>query len=152
LGQASITESCDRRGQTCSRYATDALEFMNHRMIFGDVIAEQHRITSRRRTHSLAIALEQPLYQRVGMLGNGIHGIPRYGKPSARRDVPAILTAMVNKLPLHHEDVGTAIQAVIAPRPVPFGKRVFWRLVLWVLQTSVGRALIAHRYGTHQRS
>lgn len=56
---------------------------------------------------------------------------------------------MIDRAPLHHEDVGTAIQVVIPPRPVPFGKRLFWRLVLWALQTSVGRTWIARRYGTH---
>lgn len=121
-------------------------------MIFCDAITDQHCVASRRRAHSLAIALEQSFYQCARMLRNGVHGISRWDKPSARHDPPAILAWMTDRAPLHHEDVGTAIQAVIPPRPVPFGKRLFWRLVLWALQTSVGRNWIARRYGTHQRS
>lgn len=70
----------------------------------------------------------------------------RWHKPSARHDAPAILTSMIDRAPLFHEDVGAAVQAVIPPRRVPLGKRVFWRVVLWLMKTSVGRSLIARRY------
>jgi hypothetical protein len=59
---------------------------------------------------------------------------------------------MTDRSALFHEDVGAAMQAAIPPRPVPLGKRVFWHLVLWLMKTSSGRALIARRYSTHQRS
>jgi hypothetical protein len=70
----------------------------------------------------------------------------RWHKPSARHDPPAILTLMIDRAPLFHEDVGAAVQAVIPPRRVPLGKRVFWRVVLWLMTTATGRSLIARRY------
>jgi len=70
----------------------------------------------------------------------------RSHKPSARHDAPAILTWMINRAPLTHEDVGAAVQAVIPPRRVPLGKRVFWRVVLGLMTTATGRSLIARRY------
>jgi hypothetical protein len=70
----------------------------------------------------------------------------RWHKTSARHDAPAILTLMIDRAPLFHEDVGAAVQAVIPPRRVPLGKRVFWRVVLWLMTTATGRSLIARRY------
>lgn len=72
-------------------------------------------------------------------------------KPSASHDTPAILIEMAERFSLHHEDVGAAIQRAIPPRRVPLGKRIFWRIVLWLLHTSAGRALIVRRYATHRR-
>jgi hypothetical protein len=59
---------------------------------------------------------------------------------------------MVDRSPLIHEDVGPAVMAVIPPRPVPVLKRIFWRLVLWLLKSPSGRAWIARRYGAHSGS
>ena len=42
-----------------------------------------------------------------------------------------------------HEDVGAAIRAVIPPRPVPWRKRVLWRVMLWILKSAVGRRGLA---------
>jgi len=68
-------------------------------------------------------------------------------KPSAGHDSPAILIEMADRLPLVHEDVATAVLEVIPPRRVPLGKRIFWRLILWVMKSSAGRKWIARRYG-----
>ncbi|MFM7396408.1 MAG: hypothetical protein ACKO42_04755 [Gammaproteobacteria bacterium] len=54
---------------------------------------------------------------------------------------------MVDQTPLVHEDVAAAVLAVIPPRRVPLGKRLFWRLILWVMKSSAGRNWISHRYG-----
>jgi len=48
---------------------------------------------------------------------------------------------------LSHEDVGVAVYAAIPPRSVPLAKRLFWRLVLFLLSSARGRAWIASRYG-----
>lgn len=45
-----------------------------------------------------------------------------------------------------HEDVGAAVYAVIPPRPVPLHKKLLWRLVIAVLQTSLGRRWFAKRF------
>lgn len=49
---------------------------------------------------------------------------------------------------IEHEDVGAAVYAVIPPRRVPLGKRLFWRIVLRLLRSERGRAWIASRYDT----
>jgi len=68
---------------------------------------------------------------------------PSDHSPTPRREptgAPEVVHAVV------HEDVGTAIYAVIPPRPVPLGKRLFWRLVLRLLRSPRGRAWLAARY------
>jgi len=42
-----------------------------------------------------------------------------------------------------HEDVGAAVFAVIPPRAVPWKKRVLWRVMLWILRSTVGRRALA---------
>jgi hypothetical protein len=44
-----------------------------------------------------------------------------------------------------HRDVTGAFYAVVPPRAAPLIKRVFWRLVLAIAATSLGRALLARR-------
>ena len=41
-----------------------------------------------------------------------------------------------------HRDVGVAFYRALPPRPVPLGKRVFWRLVLLLAGSRVGMALL----------
>ena len=41
-----------------------------------------------------------------------------------------------------HRDVGAAFYRALPPRPVPFGKRVFWRLVLFLAGSRGGLALL----------
>ncbi len=41
-----------------------------------------------------------------------------------------------------HRDVSAAFYRALPPRPVPFGKRVFWRLVLLLAGSSGGIALL----------
>lgn len=68
-------------------------------------------------------------------------------KPSAECDPPAILGRMSDSGKLVHEDVGAAVYAAIPPRKVPFSKRFFWHIVLWLLRSERGRKWIAGRYG-----
>ncbi|HEY1889633.1 MAG TPA: hypothetical protein VGG63_04465 [Steroidobacteraceae bacterium] len=41
-----------------------------------------------------------------------------------------------------HRDIGKTFYRAVPPRPVPLGKRVFWRLVLWLAGTSTGKRLL----------
>ena len=55
---------------------------------------------------------------------------------------------MTDPAKLVHEDVGAAVYAAIPPRPVPLTKRIFWWLVLRLLGSRLGRAIIAARHGS----
>jgi hypothetical protein len=44
---------------------------------------------------------------------------------------------------LRVEDVRAAIEARIPPRRVPFARRLFWRLVFFLVRFSAGRALLS---------
>lgn len=44
-----------------------------------------------------------------------------------------------------HEDFSARAAAVIPPRPVPFAKRAFWRLVFALLATPFGRRWLERR-------
>ncbi len=46
-----------------------------------------------------------------------------------------------------HVDFGAESAAAIAPRPVPWRKRLFWWALLAVLRTRLGRRWLSHRYG-----
>jgi hypothetical protein len=41
-----------------------------------------------------------------------------------------------------HQDVRAAVFAVVPQREAPLGKRVFWRLVLWLARYPAGMALL----------
>ncbi len=41
-----------------------------------------------------------------------------------------------------HEDARAAVFAVVPQRRAPFGKRAFWRLVLWLARSPGGLALL----------
>ncbi|HEY6517109.1 MAG TPA: hypothetical protein VIY50_13275 [Steroidobacteraceae bacterium] len=41
-----------------------------------------------------------------------------------------------------HRDIGKAFYRAVPPRPVPLGKRVFWRVVLWLAGTPTGKRLL----------
>lgn len=42
----------------------------------------------------------------------------------------------------HHQDVRAAVFAVVPQRAAPLGKRVFWRLVLWLARYPAGLSLL----------
>ena len=44
-----------------------------------------------------------------------------------------------------HRDVGAAVFAAVPPRTAPLAKRMFWRLVLWVAGSALGRSWLAAR-------
>jgi hypothetical protein len=44
-----------------------------------------------------------------------------------------------------HRDVTKVFYRAVPPRPAPLGKRVFWRIVLTLAATPIGRALLARR-------
>lgn len=46
-----------------------------------------------------------------------------------------------------HVDFGAESAAAIAPRPVPWRKRLFWSVLLAVLRTEAGRRWVSRRYG-----
>ncbi|MBU6378360.1 MAG: hypothetical protein KJS95_07475 [Gammaproteobacteria bacterium] len=52
---------------------------------------------------------------------------------------------MKDSAKLVHEDVGAAVFAAIPPRRVPLAKRLLWWLVLRLLASRTGRAIIAAR-------
>lgn len=41
-----------------------------------------------------------------------------------------------------HRDIGDAFYRAVPPRPVPLGKRLFWRLVLALAGTGAGKRLL----------
>jgi hypothetical protein len=41
-----------------------------------------------------------------------------------------------------HRDVGAAFYRAIPPRPLPWRKRIFWRVVLWLAATHRGMAFL----------
>ena len=41
-----------------------------------------------------------------------------------------------------HEDVRAAVFAVVPQRRAPFGKRAFWRVVLWLARYPTGMRLL----------
>ena len=41
-----------------------------------------------------------------------------------------------------HEDVRAAVFAVVPQRRAPFGKRAFWRVVLWLARYPAGMRLL----------
>jgi len=57
---------------------------------------------------------------------------------------------MVERPKLFHEDVSAVVQAAIPPRRVPILKRLFWRVILWLLKSPTGRAWITRRYGSQR--
>jgi hypothetical protein len=46
-----------------------------------------------------------------------------------------------------HRDVGADFYRAIPPRPAPFGKRLFWRVVLWLAASHRGIALLRRLRG-----
>lgn len=44
-----------------------------------------------------------------------------------------------------HRDVAAGFYEAVPPRGAPLWKRLFWRVVLWLAATSVGRVLLARR-------
>lgn len=46
-----------------------------------------------------------------------------------------------------HRDVSALAASLIPPRRVPFGKRLFWSLLLLVLRSGPGRRWVQRRYG-----
>jgi hypothetical protein len=46
-----------------------------------------------------------------------------------------------------HVDFGAESATAIAPRPVPWRKRLFWSVLLTVLRTESGRRWVSRRYG-----
>jgi hypothetical protein len=46
-----------------------------------------------------------------------------------------------------HVDFGAESTAAIAPRPVPWRRRLFWSVLLAVLRTQAGRRWVSRRYG-----
>lgn len=148
LFSRSITKPRYRRGLTSPRNTVNAFELVDDRVIFRKLIADQHRVTSRRGTDARTVGIEQSAYEDPCVLRNGIHSVRSVStKPSAQHGSPAILAPMTHRSPLIHEDIGAAVRAVIPPRRVPFPKQVFWRLVLWLMKSPRGRAWIARRYG-----
>ena len=45
-----------------------------------------------------------------------------------------------------HLDLSESMRAVLPPRPVPFAKRAMWRIVLGLLGTRIGRAVLAWHF------
>lgn len=42
-----------------------------------------------------------------------------------------------------HRDIGKAFYRAVPPRPVPLGKRLFWRLVLWLAGSRTGKRVLS---------
>ncbi|MBU3672502.1 MAG: hypothetical protein FGM43_08100 [Sinobacteraceae bacterium] len=74
-----------------------------------------------------------------------MHG-PSLARAGARplfwQSMPLPESHTPHRLP-RHEDVGSAVFAVIPPRAVPWKKRVLWRLMLWILRSAAGRRVLA---------
>lgn len=45
-----------------------------------------------------------------------------------------------------HEDVATAVEAVVPPRPVPWSRRLFWQLVFVLMRHRPTRDWLLRRY------
>jgi hypothetical protein len=64
-------------------------------------------------------------------------GESRYGITSASREWRVEATSV------HlHRDIGSAFYRAIPPRPTPFKKRLFWRVVLALAATRAGKRLL----------
>lgn len=54
----------------------------------------------------------------------------------------ALLPVQAATAPANHRDVRASVAAVIPPRPVPFGKQLFWWLVLRLAGYAAGRRVL----------
>ena len=141
----AIAETRYRQIASRAGDAADPPQFVEPDVVFLDPIADQHRVSRRRRANACAIGLEQSLEQMPRVLRDRMHdaSLARAGaRPLFWQAMQPTESRNLKSLP-RHEDVGAAIRAVIPPRPVPWRKRVLWRVMLWILRSAAGRRWLA---------